>query len=109
MDQKKTVRSFDICDAIKIAAPDWFRRADFLDYIGNTRKMERVATWYEPALGAGSLSDVFVTCYVSDTDTDGSNSDMPADIWAEICEIARKLSVRNGVVWITNTEDKNDV
>ena len=83
---------------VSIVAPQWYEREDFRQFIDDPTS--RLATWHPKGKPPSEFSDVFVTY----DDGEGSDSDMPAEIWEEICSICRQLHVKYGLVWIKNLE-----
>jgi len=89
---------------LKVNAPEFFRRDDFAIWLNNASVSipdpalpSRVATWHYPG-PINEYSDVFVTY----DNGEGSNSDMPEDIWQSLCRLCESYGVSDCVIWITN-------
>ncbi len=84
---------------LRINAPDWYDRKDFVAWLSDENNL--VATWHERGEKPNEFSDVFVTY----DDGEGSDSNMPQDIWAQICQFAEEAHFSAGLVWISNLEE----
>lgn len=80
---------------VKINAPEFYRDQEFLDYLNNAKANGEIATWHK-GLEPNDYSDVFVTC----SQGEGSNSDMPEHIWDRIVEVCKPYN--ECLVWIQN-------
>ena len=69
--------------ALVVDASSVFSRPDFMEWLNSPSSL--TATWHARAPGAAftEYADVFV---LVDTDYEGSDSDMPEDIWRAICD-----------------------
>lgn len=104
--QVEVRRSFvEVSCCVRIRAPHWYARQDFQTW----RRDPSVAGWgketrsLDPA--AHDYSDVFMTFEFSpevDEDWEGSNNDLPENIYQEIGKILRQsANQRHGVIWIS--------
>ena len=99
----------EVYPCMVLSAPEWFERDDFEKYMnGRTEAFDyknphrplhfNAASWGYSNQGweAGEFADVFLT-YDHD---EGSNSDLPEDIWKAICTAAKENGFEFCVVWI---------
>jgi hypothetical protein len=98
-----------VAQVLRIDAPEWYRRADFLDFLNGRRPIQGgkpPATWHTPGAEPDEYSDVFITIDCHDMGCEGSDGppDLPEDIWEEICVAARTQHITYGLVWIANVE-----
>ncbi len=66
-----------------VNAPDIFKREDFLAWLNDPANSP--ATWHQKGQKPTECSDVFV---LIDSNFEGDCSDMPEDIWRELCQLA---------------------
>lgn len=103
---------------LRINAPDWFARDDFRLWLAGRLPSPhaepgtdppafsaRPATWHEDGSPPTEYSDTFVTVDLGDGADEGSNSDMPPEVWCELCEICQAAGFARGLVWIVNITD----
>ncbi len=67
-------------NSLRINAPAIFQRADFIDWLNTT---DRLFTWHTKGAKPGEYSDVIV---LVDSNKEGTDPEMPSDIWDAICE-----------------------
>lgn len=72
-------------------APEFFFRKDFLDYV----KSNPVFTWHDHEEEPGDYSDVIVLVEPC-LNGEGSESDMPQDIWETIMAVLKKQFGEDG-------------
>lgn len=87
---------------LRIHAPEWFEREDLKKYMDFQSKPAHIfpaASWgYAPhGWEPGEFSDIFITF----DHGDGSNSDLPDDIWQVICSVADLHDFKYGIIWIS--------
>jgi len=87
---------------MQINAPQWYRRADFMQYLQTALKKSRpglgAATWHR-----GDRPNEFSDLFLWFSDGDGSDFGlMPEDIWTEISRICTETQFNDGILWITN-------
>lgn len=105
-----SAKAAEIATLVKINAPDWYERADFVAWLrGKAGTGPPPATWHSPENEEpGEYSDVFVTIELGSpvmSFGEGSDSDMPADIWDELCQVVEAAGVQYGLVWVSNIEE----
>jgi len=83
--------------ALKINAPEWFEREDFMAWLNTTER--RPATWHRKGDGPDEYSDIF-TWY--EDEYNGSDTDMPKEVWDELVRICKEERFWCGIIWITN-------
>jgi hypothetical protein len=66
-----------------INTPAFFQRPDFIAWL--TSPDRSTATWHKPGEEPHDYSDVFV---LVDGNYEGDSSDMPEDLWRQICGAA---------------------
>lgn len=90
-----------VTPSLVIYAPQFFARADFMEWLNQSNAM----TWHDRKCDrADENSDTVVLVDPSTLDTDnpdGSDSDMPEDIWQEICALT--LEAKNTCGWSDDT------
>jgi hypothetical protein len=87
-------KKIEIGTMVRIDCPAWFQREDFQKWLNG----ERVATWHRKGQAPGEYSDAFVTY---DWDEGSDWSDMPEDIWNEICSICQERQVTFALIWLS--------
>ena len=100
-----TTKKAEVGTLIKVYAEEWFDRPDFMAWLRGKTCSLRQATWH-PAEEekVTDYSDVFVTVdlgYPLMSTGDGCGSDMPSDIWDELCQVVEAAGVQECVVWIS--------
>jgi hypothetical protein len=78
---------------IRINAPEFYRDAAFLAWLNDPNRDQ--ATWHRKGQAPSAYSDVFFTV----DPPDGSDSDMPEHIWAQILAT---VGGQQCVVWLSN-------
>ena len=106
-------RHEEVIPAIRIVAPEWFKRADFMEFV---RSSPSVATWHRGSEGPNEWSDVFIArewtlprsrrggVYES-SDFDPT---MPKDICEKVCAIATDYGYTACLIWIMPAERRVD-
>lgn len=98
--------SLNLMPLVRINAPDWYKRADWLKWLSTHTPQCHPATWYrggEP----DEMSDVFFT-YGGDSDGGSDypgtedNPGIPDDIWQEIMSMIPKEE--ECLIWVSNLE-----
>ena len=84
---------------LRLNAPFWYRRKDFLDWLNSGKA---IATWHKKGEVPGEFSDVFFTF---DHEEGSDRDDLPEDIWQEVCAIAKEQGFTDGVVWVSNLQE----
>ena len=92
---------------LRLNAPLWFRDAGFLDWLNKAargddpRRTGRLATWYRPS---DPRPDEFADFFLTWSDNDGSNSDMPEPFWLDLCDAVRTYDpdLSEVLIWVTN-------
>lgn len=86
---------------LQINAPELAKHKRFCAWLnkgsGPGTNGPRTATWHRPEnKKPGEFSDVFVW---KDLGKEGSDTDMPEDVWAKLCKLAGENFA--GIIWIT--------
>ncbi|WP_342632757.1 hypothetical protein [Marinobacter alkaliphilus] len=76
---------------VVLNAPEFFERKDFVDYI----EREPVFTWHRPGKLPGDYADVVVLVEPS-LNGEGTESDLPDDIWNTVLGVLRQSFGDNG-------------
>jgi hypothetical protein len=80
---------------LRINCPAWYQRPGVVAWL---RAMPGPATWGLHGTEPGECSDLFMTF----DHGDGSDSDMPEDLWAEGCRLCDEAGLGYGVIWLAN-------
>lgn len=86
----------DYIRVIRINAPEFYQRADFMAWLNDPQRIQ--ATWHGKGCEPSEYSDLFFTY----ADGDGSDSDMPEEVWKEICRAMNEAGVDNALIWLSN-------
>jgi len=73
---------------VQLNAPEFFQRKDFLEYLESSEPQYAVMTWHTSASGPSEWSDTIVLVEPC-LNGEGSNSDLPEDIWDTIISALR--------------------
>lgn len=88
---------------LKLAAPEWFAREDFLDWRQGKRPGQRGApACWNPKDRSGEFADVFITYDRADgPEWEGSDTeDLPNDIYRAIGQLLEERKLDHGVIWL---------
>lgn len=77
--------------SVTLNAPEFFARNDFIQYLESNRTF----TWHQAGEEAGEYSDVIVLLQPS-LNGDGTDSQMPEDIWRSILAVLRRTYGNEG-------------
>lgn len=107
----------EVRECLRLNAPEWFQRKDFqlwmrgiTKYSDKTKSfppLRPVATWDRGFGIPGEYSDCFMTfdCPTRDgLNWEGSDDDMPEDIYFAIGKILKDHGLASGVIWLTNID-----
>ncbi len=98
------VLSLNYMPLVRINAPEWYERADWMMWLGYTGE-RHPATWYRPPIDQ-SNDDVFFTfCEGDGSDAPVPNDSVPAipmDIWNDICELMKANGIDECLIWVSN-------
>ena len=97
----RTIQEASHIPCLRINAPAWYERADFREWLNHAAHL---ATWHTRGEAPSEYSDVFVTIDGDEgSDANGVPPNaIPDDIWAEIVAAAKRLHIKEGIVWISN-------
>lgn len=103
------VVSFNYMPLVRINAPDWYEREDFMKWLNHRGEFNwaHPATWHCSGQPPSDYSDVFITF------DEGSGSDaptteddlrpsIPEDIWKMIVAAVKAEKIDECLVWISN-------
>jgi len=83
-------------ELIRINAPDFYRDPDFLRWLDHPDRHQ--ATWHNKGTPPGEFSDLFFTY----DQGEGSDSDMPGNVWDFLHKELSRQGVTFALVWVSN-------
>ena len=94
------------CSLLSINAPEWFRQADFLEWLDTPNS--RLFTWHEKGSSPDEFSDVIVLVDSSLSGEGSEEGSMPSQYWDTIISLCKSnFHASHGfhiLVRITNLE-----
>jgi hypothetical protein len=77
--------SFNHMRLVRIDAPEWYQREDWMAWLNNRTPMNHPATWHVEGEKPNEYSDVFFTfCQGEGSDYGEGKPSIPKDIWYKI-------------------------
>ena len=82
--------------AIRIQAPEWFERPDFMAWLNDPLSV--VATWHTSGTPANDYSDVFT---IFDHGEGPDCAGLPDDCWEAIAAACQSARLQYTIIWIS--------
>lgn len=97
------VMSFNHMPLVRIDAPEWYQREDWMTWLNQRNQLNHPATWHtggEPH----EMSDVFFTYNgeYEGSDIGGDEPQIPQDIWDQIHAAIGAEGIDECLVWVSN-------
>jgi hypothetical protein len=98
------VMSFNHMPLVRIDAPEWYEREDWMEWLNNRTPMNHPATWHVEGEKPNEYSDVFFTYCVDEGGSDYGEGkpSIPDDIWHQIEALIKAQDIDECLVWVSN-------